>query len=82
MDPVTISSNTFTLLDRSTGGQVEPLSLDGVVDDEPTQAATFIPAGPLENDKRYRATITAGVRDKAGNKLAQDHTWHFEVHTP
>ena len=77
IDPATINSNTFKLLDQVTGQQVEPLPLSGVVYDEPTKVATFIPANALENDRRYGATITSGVRDKSGNVLAQDHTWHF-----
>jgi hypothetical protein len=77
IDPATINSNTFKLLDQVTGQQVEPLPLSGVVYDEPTKVATFIPANALENGRRYGATITSGVRDKSGNVLAQDHTWHF-----
>jgi hypothetical protein len=41
--------------------------------------AAFTPADPLQNGTRYGATITAGVKDKAGNALDQDKTWHFNV---
>ena len=77
MDPATINPNTFKLLDQVTGNQVPPLSLGGVDYDELTKVATFAPADRLENGRRYGATITSGVKDKAGNALAQDHTWHF-----
>jgi hypothetical protein len=79
MDGATINPNTFKLLDQVTGDQVQPLVRDGVVYDELTKAATFTPAAALENGRRYGATITSGVRDKAGNALPQDQTWHFTV---
>ena len=79
MDGATINPNTFKLLDQSTGDQVRPLVRNGVVYDEPTKVVTFSPAAALENGRRYGATITSGVKDKAGNALAQDETWHFTV---
>lgn len=43
------------------------------------RVAAFIPADVLENDRTYQATITRGVRDLAGNALAEDYTWQFKV---
>jgi Bacterial Ig-like domain len=79
MDGATINPNTFKLLDQVTGNQVPPLVPDGVAYDESTKVATFTPAAPLENGRRYGATITSAVKDKTGNALAQDKTWHFTV---
>ncbi len=79
MDGATINPSTFKLLDQVTGDQVRPSVSDGVDYDEPTRVATFTPATALENGRRYGATITSGVKDKAGNALAQDMTWHFTV---
>jgi heme/copper-type cytochrome/quinol oxidase subunit 2 len=79
MDPATISPTTFNLLDLGTGKQVPPSTPRGVVYNESTKVATFAPADPLQNGTRYGATITAGVKDKAGNSLAQDEAWHFKV---
>jgi hypothetical protein len=79
MDGATINPNTFKLLDQSTGDQVQPSVRNGVVYDESTKVATFSPAAALGNGRRYGATITSGVKDKAGNALAQDETWHFRV---
>ena len=79
IDPATINANTFKLLDQVTGNQVPPLPPSGVDYDEPTKVATFRPVAALENGKRYGATITSGVKDKAGNALDQDKTWHFTV---
>jgi hypothetical protein len=75
MDRATINTSTFKLLDQH---YLQPV--DGRVDyDVSTRRATFIPSAPLQNGRTYSATITAGVKDKAGNTMAQDRTWHFTV---
>ena len=79
MDHATINPNTFKLFDPDTGQPVTPLPPSGVDYDETTKVATFRPAAALENGKRYGATITSSVKDKAGNALDQDKTWHFTV---
>jgi hypothetical protein len=79
MDSTTINPNTFKLLDQDTLQQVAPLVPSGVDYDETTKVATFNPAVVLEHGRRYGATITSGVKDKAGNALAQDKIWHFKV---
>jgi hypothetical protein len=79
MDSVTINPDTFKLLDQAEFKQVPPKVDGGAVYDLSTKMATFTPAKPLENGRTYAATITAGVKDQAGNALAQDHTWHFTV---
>ena len=75
MDSVTINADTFKLLDRTEIKQI----VGSVVYEVPTRMATFTPDKPLDKGKTYAATITAGVRDQAGNTLAQDYTWHFTV---
>jgi hypothetical protein len=79
MDPTTISPNTFKLFDPATLQQVQPKVPSGVAYDETTRVATFIPAAALQNGRIYAATITASVKDRAGNALAEDSTWHFTV---
>jgi len=79
MNPATINPNTFKLFDPTTLQQVQPKVPSGVDYDETTRVATFTPAAALQNGRTYAATITAGVSDKAGNALAEDHTWHFTV---
>jgi len=39
--------------------------------------ATFTPLSNLEMDTAYTATITTGVKDRAGNPLAADYSWLF-----
>jgi hypothetical protein len=80
MDSVSINPDTFKLLyPGERPEQVKARVSDGVVYDEATRVATFTPEAPLHNATTYAATITASVKDKAGNTLAQDHTWHFTV---
>jgi hypothetical protein len=78
MDSATINLDTFKLLDQTELEQLEQV-VGGVVYDAPTRKATFTPAKPLGNGRTYAATITAGVKDQAGNTLAQDYTWRFRV---
>ena len=39
--------------------------------------ATFTPTSSLASNTPYTATITTGVKDAAGNALANNHTWSF-----
>ena len=75
MDRTTINAITFKLLDQH---NLQPVNGD-VHYDVRTKVATFTPSAPLKNGRTYAATITASVKDKAGNAMAQDRTWHFTV---
>jgi hypothetical protein len=52
----------------------------GVDYDESARMAIFTPARDLEYGRLYQATITAMVRDQAGNRLEADHAWHFTIY--
>jgi hypothetical protein len=78
MDSATINLDTFKLLDETELDQLEQVA-GGVVYDATTRKATFTPTNPLRNGRTYAATITAGVKDRAGTTLAQDYTWRFRV---
>jgi uncharacterized protein (TIGR03437 family) len=69
MNPLTISTATFTLMQGSTAvpGTV---SYSGVT-------AIFNPLSALSQDVLFTATITTGVRDLAGNALAANYVWTF-----
>ena len=41
--------------------------------------ATMNPAGPLKRGATYRATVTTGASDSAGNPLAAPKSWAFKV---
>ena len=42
-------------------------------------SATFSPADALTSGRTYRATLTTGVTDRAGNALEQDVRWSFTI---
>lgn len=69
MDPLTISSATFTLMNGAVPviGNVSYLGL----------TATFTPLVNLVANTLYTATITVGAKDLAGNSLATDYVWTF-----
>ncbi len=70
MDPSTITTDTFIV---STNPPVE-----GTVRyDAGTQTATFTPSRDLDIETTYTVTMTTGVKDQAGNPLAEDKVWTF-----
>ncbi|MBI4652501.1 Ig-like domain-containing protein [Candidatus Desantisbacteria bacterium] len=72
IDKASINGNTFQV------EQAEGLRLK--VEGEVTYnnlIAAFTPMSPLEPNDIYTATITTGVRDLAGNILAQNYSWSF-----
>lgn len=70
MDPLTISTSTFTL----TGPGLTPVQ--GTVTPVGT-SATFVPFGKLAISTTYTATITTGVKDLAGNAMAANFVFTF-----
>jgi hypothetical protein len=73
MDPASITSTTFTLM-QGTTAVAGAVSYAGTV-------ATFTPASNLAASTAYTATITTGVNDLAGNALAANKTWSFTTGT-
>ena len=69
MDPLTLTTDTFTLSDGTTpvSGSVDYLDL----------TATFSPDVDLAPNTTYTATVLAGASDLAGNPLAEDFVWTF-----
>ncbi len=72
IDPTTINASTFVI--RVTNGAVVPGTVTYAV---ATHVAEFKPTGPLPNPANLTATVTTGVKDLAGNKLAADFSWTF-----
>ncbi|OGT32430.1 MAG: hypothetical protein A2W28_06435 [Gammaproteobacteria bacterium RBG_16_51_14] len=70
MDPLTVTTATFTLMQGTT---VVP----GAVTSPSTTTATFNPTSNLVNNTTYTATVTTVVTDLAGNALAVTKTWSF-----
>ena len=76
MNPATISGSTFTLTRL---GDTQSLTAQ-VTYDGATKKATLDPNADLDPSTTYTATIkggTSGVKDLAGNPLAQDKSWSF-----
>ncbi|MBN8547086.1 MAG: Ig-like domain-containing protein [Ignavibacteria bacterium] len=69
MDPSTITTATFTLMQGATfvAGTV---SYSGMV-------ATYTPSSNLALGTVYTATINTGAKDLAGNALAANYVWKF-----
>ena len=73
MNPVTLTTSTFTLKDGS-------VTVDGEVTYNGT-TASFNPTSDLLPSKTYTATITTGATNMAGTPMAVDYTWDFTTLT-
>jgi len=72
MDPMSISTATFTLVNTTLGGT----KIAGTVSYSGTIAA-FTPTANLSPSTTYTATITTGAKDLSGNALAANYVWSF-----
>lgn len=75
IDPASISSSTFQLKDPSNNTVNGSYMVAG-------NEITLDPVGTLSHSTIYTATIKGGaqgVKDMAGNALADDYTWSFTV---
>ncbi|MDA3900192.1 MAG: Ig-like domain-containing protein [Spirochaetes bacterium] len=71
MDPLTITGSAFTLKQGAT-------NIAGVVSlSDSGKNATFNPDSNLKANTVYTATVTTGVKDLAGNALADEFTLNF-----
>jgi outer membrane protein OmpA-like peptidoglycan-associated protein len=71
MNRSTITASAFTIKHGTT-------PVNGKVTFAGT-TATFDPASDLEKGKTYTATVAAGVKDLAGNALANSYVWNFST---
>ena len=79
VDPTTLSSSSFTLVKN---GTTTPISATATLSPD-GKTATLNPYGSsstnLSRCKWYKATVTTGVKDKAGNPLAEEKVWTFKT---
>ncbi|MDQ4128137.1 MAG: Ig-like domain-containing protein [Actinomycetota bacterium] len=83
MDAGTITTGTFELVKK---GTTQVIGAE-VAYDAAAKKATLDPIGKLKRGATYRATVTTGAEDAAGNALDQDpitagdqsKTWRFKV---
>ena len=74
MDPLTITTSSFTLTGPGATPKTGTVAYDAV-----NRIATFSPASDLFSDTTYTATITTGARDLSGNALASNFVWSFST---
>ena len=75
MNAATLTTTTFSLTVAATGASVAgSVAVSGTT-------ATYSPATALATNTAYRASITTGARDAAGNALTSAHTWSFTTTT-
>ena len=78
MDPASINSATFTLVQTSVPGT----PVNGVITYVPAGSiATFTPNAPLLFNTNYTATITAGAEDLNDDAFVTAYTWTFTTAT-
>jgi Bacterial Ig-like domain len=86
-DPSTISSTTFKLVRLNADGTTTKV-MATVSYAAATKKAILNPASNLSSRQTYKATVTTGAQDLAGNALDQDQTpsngnqsksWKFKV---
>ncbi len=70
MDPLTLTTTTFTLKQGST-------PVVGSVTQGSGTTATFTPTSPLTASTVYTATLSTGIKDMQGNALATTSVWSF-----
>src|SRR5687767_13948955 len=73
MDPATITTTNIFLRNAATGALVPAT----VTYNAATSVATLTPSSPLSGTTSYITTITTGVRDLAGNPMAQNAEFVF-----
>jgi subtilisin family serine protease/methionine-rich copper-binding protein CopC len=71
-----VSATTFRLRDKSTGASVSAT----VTYDSSTRTATLNPGTALGVGRSYTASLTSGIADRTGNKLAAS-SWTFTTAT-
>ena len=73
MNSSSISTQTFTLTPQGSSDAVPAM----VSYNSTTRRATLNPSTDLALNTTYTATLTTGVKDLAGNALAQERSWTF-----
>ncbi|MEJ7759788.1 MAG: Ig-like domain-containing protein [Gemmatimonadaceae bacterium] len=73
IDPTTLNATTFNLKVTATGAVIPGT----VTYNAATRTAEFKPTSGLPNPVNFTATVTTGVKDISGNRLAADVSWTF-----
>jgi len=81
IDPNTLTNSTFKVVQVKPTGNVAVSGDVTYQETETSKKATFDPSTNLAKGL-YKATITTGVKDKAGNAVSHEHTWLFTTAGP
>jgi tetrahydromethanopterin S-methyltransferase subunit B len=76
MDPLTITTANYKLAGPGTNPVTGTVTYDLI-----TKIATFKPSSNLTANTDYTVTITTGVKDLAGNAMANNYVWTFRTGT-
>jgi hypothetical protein len=74
LDAETVNSDTVEL--RASSGALVNAKVSY---DDASRRITLQPAAPLTTGQTYNVTATTGIKDEAGNALAEALTWDFSV---
>jgi hypothetical protein len=72
MDPATLTTQNYRLAGPGTTSVAGTISYDPL-----SKVTTFSPLTDLASNTLFTATVTTGVKDAAGNALANDKVWTF-----
>jgi OmpA-OmpF porin, OOP family len=72
IDPATINTNTITLYQ-------DKMPVQGAVSAPTSTSASFKEANALAPNTLYTGRVTTGVKDLAGNPMANDYVWSFKT---
>jgi large repetitive protein len=77
MNPSSISGQTFMLKEQGSNSEIGA----AVSYSSATKTATLNPTADLALNTTYTAALTTGIKDQAGNALAQERSWIFTTAT-
>ena len=75
MDPSTLDTTTVKLVKK---GATTPVAAS-VSYDAATKEVTLSPSKRLKSGETYKAMVTRGAKDAAGNPLAAAKVWSFTI---
>jgi hypothetical protein len=78
MKETSINGTTFKLVKLNADGTTTKVTAT-VSYDVATKKAILKPSGDLSPGGTYKATVTTGAQDLAGNALDQNKSWKFTV---
>jgi len=81
MNPATITSTTFTVVDPSKSAELKAAVITGTLTYS-GMTAFFTPTSPLTPNTTYTGKVTTAARDLMGNALLVDYVWTFATDLP